>query len=129
MHKRAAALIAEGDALVLEKPYTLEAYRADLLRTFIDIPLFIVQMRVPHDIAIDRFRKREGSPAADLTEERVEKLNREYPYTEVVPILDGTRPFDELFATAQEASMPTPADLSIWRRAGLSREVASISPL
>lgn len=78
----AELLLAAGAGAVLDAPYGHAEDRADLERVAAG-RWKLIECRVSPEVAVERLRAR-GIPdpsRPDLTEERVERLNREFPYT------------------------------------------------
>jgi NAD(P)-dependent dehydrogenase (short-subunit alcohol dehydrogenase family) len=91
MHFAAELLLAAGASAVLDAPYGHAEDRAELARVGGD-RCKLIECGVSPETAVERLRAR-GIPDAsrpDLTEERVARLNREFPYTgEGLPLDTG----------------------------------------
>ncbi|MGI8523706.1 MAG: AAA family ATPase [Nocardioides sp.] len=98
-HALARLLFGRGHTPVLECTYARREQRASLLRALADIPdarLWIVDLFVSPDDAVERFRRRHQ--ATDLDEELVRERAETFPY------------FDQ--ALRLESSTATPEDLA-----------------
>jgi predicted kinase len=96
----AELLLAAGSGAVLDAPYGHAEDRAELARVA-QGRWKLIECRVSERVAVERLRAR-GVPdpaRPDLTEERVVRLNREYPYTRDGLLLDTDQcPVEECLA-------------------------------
>lgn len=125
MHMQAVALVSAGLKIVLEGTYSRAQYRSHLISTFQDIPLCIAQVRTPAEVAVERFTHRKNHPGIDLTAQRVEQLNREYPYSELVTVIDGMQTFIEQYKNLQTTMPLTQSEIKKWVSQGLPNDHAS----
>jgi predicted kinase len=96
MHFAAELLLRSGSSVILDAPYGHPEDREDLAR--IAPPEFkLIECRVSPEAAVRRFRERGPDPVRlDLTEELVEHLVRDHPYTGRGLTLDtGVLSFEE----------------------------------
>jgi len=91
MHWAAELLLAAGAGVILDAPYGHAEDREELARVEATsgVAAQVIECRVSPAVAVARFRER-GADAVrlDLTEELVERLVREHPYTGSGLLLD-----------------------------------------
>jgi predicted kinase len=82
MHWAAELLAGGGLDVILDAPYGHPEDRRELeqIAARAGAPLFLIECRVPPQVALARFRQRERGPRMDLTEERVDELVRAFRY-------------------------------------------------
>lgn len=83
MHFAAELLVSHGVSVILDAPYGHPEDRLEVeeIARRTGRPLFLIECRIEPETAVARFRERPRGPRLDLTEERVEQLVREYPYS------------------------------------------------
>jgi predicted kinase len=89
MHLAAELLLAAGATAILDAPYGHQEDREELARIAAGADVRLIECRVSPETAVRRFRQR-GPDAVrlDLTEELVERMVREYPYTQAGLVVD-----------------------------------------
>ena len=91
-------LLAAGKGVIVDGTFGRAPHLQDLEAVAANFrtPVVLVECRTDVDLALKRFRSRGGRhPAVDLDEERVERLNRSYPYRFKGLVLDTSRSVDE----------------------------------
>ncbi len=84
MHLCAELLLAAGNDVILVATYSRTRPRLQLehICSQAGAALFIVECVVPVELAVERYRnRRDNHPATDLTQDRVRKLVKHYPYS------------------------------------------------
>lgn len=94
MHFAADLLLSHGQSVIVDATYRHLRQREEIAKIAdrTQAALFFVQCVVPLEVAALRFRERkETHPASDLTEQRVARLAREFPYSSRSLKLDTTQ--------------------------------------
>jgi adenylate kinase family enzyme len=125
-HLLARMLLTRGFIPVLECTYSRTSQRTSLVEAILDlgsVPLWVVEMAVPPDEAVRRYRHSAVHRATDLTEQLVRERARTFPYTAQALKLQSmsAKPVD----LADQirgwlAQGPEPVDQDQWARAGKS---------
>ena len=124
MHRSARELNSLGQGVLLEGTYSRRGYRSDLLSALPEAFIYIIEMRVPVEVALERFGKRRDHPGIDLTAESVRELTLTYPYWNSAISINGTLPYVEQERIALAAvNGRTAQNLSEWEKLGLSTAV------
>ncbi len=108
MHLIAEEILSARVSVILDATYGREIHRKEIgqIINSIGVMTFLIQCKVPAEVALDRFRHRPaGHPAADLTEERVVSLAPEFVYSPEGIVIDTTQSIDDCIAEIQ-ASYP-----------------------
>ncbi|WP_304803442.1 AAA family ATPase [Nocardioides sp.] len=125
-HDVAVRVLRRGWTVVLECTYSRAEQRTSLLRVLDAVPaapLWVVEVVVPADVAVDRFRRR--TQATDLDEGLVRERVSAYPWSDQALRLDAStaRPDDLARTIGDWLSEPaTPARPDLWARAGRARD-------
>lgn len=118
MHWAAELLLAAGAGVVLDAPYGHAGDRAEIER-IAGGGMKLIECRVPAEVAVERLRAR-GIPdptRPDLTEERVIRLNREYPYSGGGLLLDTDEiPIDACVARIELYLEPAGLAIESWHQ-------------
>ena len=94
MHFVAELLLGHGQSVVVDATYRRRRDREEIAKIAdrTRAALFFIQCAVPFEVAALRFRERKNQhPAVDLTEQRVMRLAREFPYSSAGLKLDTTQ--------------------------------------
>jgi predicted kinase len=98
-------LLSAGQGAIVDGTFARAPYLEDL-QAIADKSrsrLFLVECKIDIRTAVSRFSHRDpGHPAADLDEERVERLNRSYPYRSKGLVLDTSRPVEQCLAAIRQ---------------------------
>ncbi|MBI4475301.1 MAG: ATP-binding protein [Acidobacteria bacterium] len=104
IHLIAEEMIRAQVSVILDATYGREIHRKEIgqIINSIGVVTFLIQCKVPPDVALERFRQRPaGHPAVDLTEERVASLISEFVYSPEGIVIDTTRSIDDCIAEIQ----------------------------
>jgi predicted kinase len=122
-HAVARAAWERGRSPILECTYARLEQRASLLAALADVPLaplWVVELVVTPDDAVERFRER--AQATDLDERLVRERAEAFPYSgDALRIESATAAPDELACQIARwwAAQPSPVDREGWAEAGI----------
>ena len=131
MHLCAELLLTQGHRVVLDATYGRRVHRIELERICSNVhcDLFLIECRVPVEIAVARFQERGSHPASDLDDCRVARLAAKFDYTGLGLIVDTmeseTTSLGKIHSyLAQDKSV----DFGNWPRALLHKESKKEKP-
>ena len=87
MHDRAMQLATASTTVVLDSTYTRRQARTQLYESCGVLPMMIVELFVPPEVAVRRFEARGSHDAADLTAQSVRDAAAEFPWSKLPSIL------------------------------------------
>lgn len=93
MHFAAEQLLERNQSVILDATYRHERHRLSLqqIRDKTGAELYLIQCKVSVAEALRRFAERLDHPAIDLTEKRVARQVRDYPYSDDALIVETTQ--------------------------------------